>query len=68
LLPTKSIKELERQLAEKKSILSPVKALEIAENIIEVNIQLPQSGKHKSKVLMLTEEQKLLNKLFNFGC
>lgn len=40
----KVYKELERQLAEKKSKISPTKAIYIAENIMEVTIQLPQNG------------------------
>jgi len=64
----KVYKELERQLAEKKSKISPTKAIEIAENIMEVTIRLPQNGKLKSKVLLLTDEQKMLKELFDFGC
>ena len=64
----KLYKELERQLSEMKSTLSPNKAIEIAENIFEVTIQLPQSGKIIKKTLLITEEQKLLSSLFHFGC
>jgi len=64
----KLYKELERQLYEMKSTLSPMKAIEIAENIFEVTIQLPQSGKIIRKTLLITEEQKLLSSLFQFGC
>jgi len=64
----KIYKELERQLFEKKATISPMTALEIAENIIEVTIQLPQSGKMKKKTLLMSEEQKYLNLLFQFGC
>ena len=64
----KVYKELERQLSEKKSKLSPGKAIEIAENIMEITIQLPQTGQLKSKVLLLTNEQKQLNDIFDFGC
>lgn len=64
----KVYKELERQLIEKKSKLSPGKAIEIAENIMEITIQLPQTGRTKSKVLLLTSEQKQLNAIFDFGC
>lgn len=64
----KIYKELERQLYQQKATISPMKALEIAENIIEVTIQLPQSGKLKKKVLLISEEQKYLNRIFNFGC
>jgi transposase len=64
----KIYKELERQLYEKKAKISPLKAIEIAENIFEITIQLPQSGKTKRKTILLTEEQQYLNQLFNFGC
>jgi transposase len=64
----KLYKELERQLKEKEATISPLTAIEIAENIFEVSIKLPQNGKIKKKVILLTEEQKLLNTIFNFGC
>ena len=48
--------------------LSPSKAIEIAENIVEISIKLPQTGNIKSKVLLLTDEQKMLNRIFDFGC
>lgn len=64
----KLYKELERQLYEMKSTLSPMKAIEIAENIFQVTIQLPQSSKILTKTLLLTDEQKLLNSIFKFGC
>ena len=64
----KLYKELERLLNEKKATISPLKAIEIAENIIEVSLVLPQSSMTKRKTLLLTEEQKYLHSLFNFGC
>jgi transposase len=64
----KVFKELERQLKAKKATISANKAIEIAENIMEMEVKLPQSGKTKKKRLLLTEEQKYLNSLFNFGC
>lgn len=64
----KVYKELERQLKDKKSDISPLTAIEIAENIMEVTLTLPQSGKSKTKTLLLTAEQKRLNSVFNFGC
>lgn len=64
----KLYKELERLLTEKKAALSPAKAIEIAENIIEVSVTLPQSNTIRKKILLLTEEQKQLASLFNFGC
>jgi transposase len=64
----KLYKELERQLSQKKAGISPMKAIEIAENIFEVSITLPQSGKIKNKILLLTKEQKHLASTFNFRC
>jgi hypothetical protein len=59
---------MERQLKEKKSLLSVNKAIEIAENIMEITISLPQTGKTLTKTLLLTDEQKQLNTIFDFGC
>jgi transposase len=64
----KLYKELERLLHEKKATISPLRAIEIAENIIEVTLVLPQSNLTKRKTLLLTEEQKYLQALFQFGC
>lgn len=64
----KLYKELERQLKEKETTISPMTAIEIAENIFEVSIKLPQNGNIKKKIILLTDEQKLLNEIFNFGC
>lgn len=64
----KIYKELERQLLEKKSTLSCTKAIEIAENIFEIQLESPFTKKRIKKILLLTEEQKLLAKTFNFGC
>lgn len=64
----KVYKELERQLAERKESMSPTKAIEIAENIMEITIKLPHSGMLKTKTILLTEEQKRLNEIFQFGC
>ena len=64
----KLYKELERRLLEKKANISTLTAIEIAENIFEVTIKLPQSGKLKKKVLLITEEQKQLNEILDFGC
>lgn len=64
----KVFKELERQLYLLKADISPNKAIEIAENIFEIQIELPQNGKKIKKTLLLTEEQKKLALLFNLGC
>ena len=62
----KVYKELERQLKEKKATISPEKAIEIAENIFE--IQLETTGEIFKKTLILTDEQRYLAQLFHFGC
>jgi len=64
----KVYKELERQLYEMKSSITANKAIEIAENIIEIEMTLPQSGKVIKRTLLKTDEQKYLNSIFDFGC
>lgn len=64
----KVYKELERQLQEMKADISPLSAIEIAENIFEIEAKLPVSGKTIRKTLLLTEEQRYLAAIFNFGC
>jgi transposase len=64
----KLYKELERLLNERQAIISPAKAIEIAENIIEISLKMPQSGTTRKKTLLLTEEQKYLGSIFDFGC
>lgn len=64
----KVYKELERQLIELKAGISPLKAVEIAENIFEIEATLPNSNRKIKKTLLLTEEQRQLASLFQFGC
>lgn len=64
----KVYKELERQLKEKESNISTIKAIEIAENIFEIQLELPITKEKIKRVLLLTDEQKLLAKICNFGC
>lgn len=45
-----------------------MKAIEIAENIFELTITLPNSKVTRKKIVLLTEEQKALNEIFDFGC
>ncbi len=61
----KVYKELERQLKEKKTSLSPEKAIEIAKTIYQVKANT-KNGEVKH-MLLLSEEQKELARLFNFG-
>ncbi|MEA1896679.1 MAG: IS1634 family transposase [Bacteroidota bacterium] len=61
----KIYKELERQLKEKQSSLSPEKAIEIAKTIYQVKAQT--SNGEVSHVMLISEEQQNLAQLFNFG-
>ena len=64
----KVYKELERQLYEKQSTLSARQAIEIAENIFEIRMELPFNKQKIKRLLLLTDEQKLLAQTFKFGC
>ncbi len=62
----KVYKELERQLIEKKTNISPMKAIEIAENIFEITIDVKETNTKIKRTLLLTKEQKWLAKTLNF--
>lgn len=62
----KVYKELERKLKELEANISAGKALEIAENIFEIQIESPITKNKVRKTLLLTQEQKDLARLFNF--
>lgn len=62
----KVYKELERKLKELKTNISAAKALEIAENIFEIQMESPITKQKIRKILLLTQEQKDLAKLFDF--
>jgi transposase len=66
----KVYKELERQLELRKAKVSAQKAIEIAENIFEIQIEVSSTKEKVKKLLLLTEEQKNLAQIFNFrsGC
>jgi len=61
----KVFKELERQLKEVKSALSPEKAIEIAKTIYQVKAQT--TAGEISHILLINDEQRKLAQLFNFG-
>lgn len=61
----KVYKELERQLKEKKSMLSPEKAIDILKTIYEISIQTPFSMTKHRRLILKTQEQKDLIKLFD---
>lgn len=62
----KVYKELERMLKEKKSSLSPEKAIEIAKTIYAINVEMPPNKEIQSRVLLLNQEQKTLAGMFGF--
>lgn len=62
----KVYKELERQLKNKNSNLSPEKAIEIAKSIYSIQLKTPRNKQRISKVIILTEDQKYLTELFKF--
>lgn len=61
----KVYKELERQLREKKSELSPEQAIDIAKSIYAIQVRTPTTNQTITKVLYLTEKQQKLATLFN---
>lgn len=64
----KVYKELERQLKQMKSDLSPEKVIEILQSIYQIEILTPNTKQIIKKTLLLTEEHKTLDELFDFGC
>jgi len=62
----KIYKELERQLHIKEADLSPEKAIEIAKTIYSIKVKTPNQKHEVSKLILITEEQKTLAKLFTF--
>jgi len=62
----KIYKELERQLREKQSDLSPQKAIDIAKTIYAIKIKHPVTNEVTYTTHIRTEEQKTLAKLFGF--
>ncbi|MES1223784.1 MAG: IS1634 family transposase [Bacteroidota bacterium] len=62
----KVYKELERQLHELKSFLSPEKAIEIAKTIYSIKAQKPKSKEIIDRMMLLNDEQRLLANLFDF--
>lgn len=62
----KVYKELERQLKEKKSDLPPEKVIEILQSIYQLEIKNPINDDVMKKNILLTEEHRQLQSLFNF--
>lgn len=61
----KVYKELERQLKEKRSDLSPEKVIEILQSIYEIEARSPDNKTYKKRILT-SEEHLKVQKLFNF--
>lgn len=59
-------KELERQLKEMQSSLSPEQAIDIAKTIFAIKVRHPVSGDVVYRTLLISEEHRLLSNLFNF--
>ena len=62
----KVYKELERQLIEKESNLSPEKAIDIAKTIYAIRVLTPLNKEYITKTMILNEEQANLKALFNW--
>jgi transposase len=62
----KVYKELERILKEKKSNLSPEKVIEILQSIYQVEVYNPMNKSNIKKNIILTDEHRQIQKLFNF--
>ncbi|MCO5248945.1 MAG: IS1634 family transposase [Chitinophagales bacterium] len=62
----KVYKELERYLKNKKVVLSPEKVIEILQNIYQIEVCLPNTNELYTRVLLLTDEQKNIAKIFGF--
>jgi transposase len=60
----KIYKELERQLKEKKTDISPEKAIEIAKTIYSIKAIKPNSKESFEKTLLLNDEQRNLMNIF----
>lgn len=62
----KVYKELERQLKEKKSDLSPEKVIEILQSIYQIEVYNPKNKSYIKNNLILTDEHRKIQKLFDF--
>lgn len=64
----KIYKELERQLKEKKTGLSPEQTIDILKTIYRVEFETPYSPTKYKRLLLKSHEQKELVRLFNLNC
>lgn len=62
----KVYKELERQLKEKKSNLSPEKVIEIIQSIYQIEIKNEYKNEILKHTILLTEEHKIIRSIFDF--
>ena len=64
----KIYKELERQLKVKNASLSPEKVIEIIQSIYQIEITTPKLKEKIRRNILLTDEHKVISKIFDFGC
>ena len=64
----KIYKELERQLKEKQSKLSPEKVIDILKTIYEVTFETPFSKNIYNRLIVKTQQQRQILDLFNLSC
>lgn len=62
----KIYKELERNLKDNKVDLSPERVIEIIQNIYQIEVKIPNTEEFYRRVLILTDEQKQIAKIFDF--
>lgn len=62
----KLYKELERQLKEKKSNLSPEKVIDILKSIYQIEIRYPGNNESIKQTILITQEHQQLKDLFDF--
>ena len=62
----KVYKELERLLYVRKASISAEKAIDIAKTIFQIQVEI-ENGQSVTQTILLTEEQKYLAELFDFG-
>lgn len=64
----KIYKELERKLKRHKAPFSAEKAIEILQNIYQIEMITPKEKIKLKKTIIITQEQRLLAQIFGFGC
>lgn len=62
----KVYKELERRLKKQKSNLSAEKIIDILQSIFQIEVYNPQRNEYIKKILLLTDEHKIIARIFDF--